>query len=270
MSDKKISVFGGTGFIGSKFCELYKDEIYLEPRDSIVPKYDDVLYLISTTDNYNVLTDVHLDINTNLTKLMDILPNVKGRFTFISSWFVYGDGPIPAQEDQPCNPKGFYSITKKCAEDLIISYCKTFCKEFKILRLCNVYGPNDKGRGKKKNALQFLIDEMKSGKDINLYYGGNFIRDYMHVSDVCKAIKLCIEKGNPNEIINIGSDKYVFRDLIDFVKNKIGYKGMINTIEATDFHKLVQVKDHYMECSKLKNMGFIKEITIEDGLTELL
>jgi len=193
--DKEISVFGANGFIGSKFCEMYNDQIYIEPRESNVPKYDDVLYLISTTDNYNVFGDVHLDINTNLNKLMDVLPNVKGTFTFTSSWFVYGQQHLPVKEDTHCNPTGFYSITKKAAEDLLVSYCKTFNIKYRVLRLGNVYGKNDKGVSKKKNALQFLIEEIKNNRDVNLYFGGDFLRDYIYIDDVCRAIKLCMEKG---------------------------------------------------------------------------
>lgn len=270
----KIDVFGGTGFIGSKFCEMYKDESEVHLRENNYPKYKDILYLISTTDNYNVLTNLHVDINTNLSKLMYVLEQCKNggyTFNFVSSWFVYGDGPIPAKEDQPCNPKGFYSITKKAAEDLLISFCKTYKMNYRIFRLANVYGPNDKHVSKKKNALQYLIDEMKSNRDINLYHGGNFIRDYIYVNDVCRAMKLCMDKGPLNEIINIGNgEPLVFKDIINLVSWEIGYSGKINTIEPTDFHKIVQVKDFYMDSFKLKNLGYTKEFGIKRGLAQLL
>lgn len=271
MNDK-ISVFGGTGFIGSRFYEMYKDVVYIESRDSNIPKYDDVLYLISTTDNYNVFNDVHKDINTNLNKLMDVLPNVKGTFSYVSSWFVYGiSTPLPVSELQPCFPKGFYSITKLAAEQLVESFCETFKVKYRIFRLCNVYGPNDTGKSKKKNALQYLIDEMKRGNEINLYHGGHFYRDYMHVDDVCRAMKLCMEKSSINDIINIGSgESVIFKDLIDFVANEIGYKANINTIEPTEFHKIVQVKDFCLDSSKLKKLGFEKNISIKEGLRQLL
>ena len=64
---------------------------------------------------------------------------------------------------------------------------------YRIFRLANVYGPDDNGYIKKKNALQYLIGEIKNNNDIKLYYDGNFIRDYIYVNDVCRAIKLCME-----------------------------------------------------------------------------
>jgi nucleoside-diphosphate-sugar epimerase len=270
----KTAVFGGTGFIGSRFCELYKDDTVIQPRISCYPLERDVLYLISTTDNYNVHTDLQIDIDTNLKKLMSTLFYFKDRkFTinYVSSWFVYGECPLPAHEDYYCTPKGFYSITKKAAEDLLISFCKTYGVNYRIFRLGNVYGSGDNKRSKKKNALQFLIDEIKAGRDINLYHNGDFIRDYMHVDDVCAAMKLCMETGPMNEIINIGSgNPYKFRDLIGYVCLKTNYKGKINSVEATDFHKLVQVKDFYLDTVKLKSLGFTPQISITEGLDQLL
>ena len=60
---------------------------------------------------------------------------------------------LPVNESQPCDPKGFYSITKKCAEDLLISFCNTFGVKYRIIRLCNVMGKGDKGASSKKNAI---------------------------------------------------------------------------------------------------------------------
>lgn len=269
-----INVFGATGFIGSRFCEINKNNVTIQPRNSNFPSEKDILYFISTTDNYNVLTNLQIDIDTNIKKLMYVLEHCKNNeitFNFVSSWFVYGECNLPANESYICNPMGFYSITKKTAEDLLISFCKTFNVKYRIFRLCNVYGKGDIHRSKKKNALQYLIDELKDGNDINLYHGGDFIRDYMHVDDVCGAIKLCIEKGPINDIINIGSGvPYKFLDLINFVAQEVKFKGNIKTIEPTDFHKIVQVKDFFLDNSKLRSLGFKQNILIEDGLRQLL
>ena len=87
----KINVYGASGFVGSNFCNLYKEDVIEQPREINAPKADNVLYLISTTDNYNVFTDLHKDVNVNLTKLMSVLTECKDKdvtFNFVSSWFV--------------------------------------------------------------------------------------------------------------------------------------------------------------------------------------
>ena len=70
---------------------------------------------------------------------------------------------------------------------MLKSYCRTFDINYRILRLCNVYGDSDKGVSKKKNALQYLISQLQQNKDIDLYNDGMFYRDYMYVDDVCLA-----------------------------------------------------------------------------------
>jgi nucleoside-diphosphate-sugar epimerase len=269
-----IDLFGGTGFVGSNFYNLYKNEVYVHPRNHNVPYYKNILYMISTTDNYNVLEDPYKDINTNLIKLMEVLDNCKNKnivFNFISSWFIYGDTDLPAKETSYCNPKGFYSITKKCAEDLLISYCRTFNIKYRILRLANVYGGNDSGTSKKKNALTYLINRIKNHEDINLYFNGDFIRDYIHVNDACRAIKLCLEKSEVNDIYNIGNgEPIIFKDIIDYAVKQTKSKSNITPIDQPEFHKIVQVKDMYLDTTKIKNLGFEKSIDIYQGISRLL
>jgi len=269
----KVSVFGGTGFVGSKYCELSSDECIKIERESREPLSDDIVYFISTTSNYNIFDDVHKDVDVNLTLLLDVLKNLepgKSTFNFISSWFVYGDCELPATEESYCNPKGFYSITKRAAEQMIISYCETFGIDYRILRLSNVYGAGDKGVSKKKNALQFLIEELRQDNPINLYHNGEFFRDYMHVDDIARAIDLCVEKGAKNQIYNIGSgEKVEFKDVIDIVINEFDSKSELTDIEPPEFHKTCQVKDFYMDTTKLKELGFKNNITIEEGIKNL-
>jgi len=270
----KIDLFGGTGFIGNNFKKLYNNSTHIHDREDNIPIYDNVLYMISTTHNYHVFDNIHKDVDTNLTKLLNVLQNCKDKnvvFNFVSSWFVYGDVQLPAKEDNICKPKGFYSITKRCAEDLIVSYCETFKIKYRILRLCNVYGPSDGGVSKQKNALQYLINEIKANNEIKLYYDGDFIRDYMYVDDVCKAIYSVIHQGEYNQIINIGSGiPQKFREIIDFVVKETNSTSKITAIDAVDFHKIVQVKDMYMDVSKLNNLGFKQHIDIFEGVKQLI
>jgi len=271
---KKISVFGGTGFIGSVFCDLYKQEVVEIPRNTRVPESNDVLYLISTTHNYNVLNDSFIDIDTNLRVLMETLDKCRdeniGVVNFISSWFVYGETQLPAHEGSHCNPKGFYSITKRCAEQLLVSYCKTFDIRYRILRLGNVYGTTDVKVSKKKNALQFLINELKRNEKISLYEGGNFYRNFIHVSDACRAIKLICDKGEYDEIYNIGSvNNYLFKDIIEMAVRELDSTSAIDSMAPPDFHKIVQVKNMKLDTKKLCALGFEERVTLKMGISEL-
>ena len=275
---KKISVFGGTGFIGDAYCDMFEEQCVLIPRSQREPETSDILYFISTTHNYNVLDNPYLDIETNLILLIRILEECKQKynsdfvFNFVSSWFVYGKTEdLPANESSECNPRGFYSITKRAAEQLLISYCETFGIKYRIMRLCNVYGSADQKVSKKRNALQFLTTEVINNRDINLYDEGENIRDFLHVEDVCRALNLVIYKAPLNELINIGSGTpSKFIEIMSYVKEKVGSTSKFNWVEPPEFHKVVQTKDIFLDVTKLNNLGFKPKYVIRDGIDLLI
>jgi nucleoside-diphosphate-sugar epimerase len=269
----KLSIFGGTGFVGGSFVKAYPDQTVVVPReDNTIEGMKDALYLISTTHNYHVFDDLHKDIDTNLNKMMNVLPNVSGTFNFVSSWFVYGNGYgkyNPAKESDHCAPKGFYSITKKTAEDLVESYCRTFKKNYRILRLCNVIGGDPKA-GKKKNALEYLVGSIARGEPVNLYNGDNY-RNFLHVEDVCAAIKLVTEKGKMNEIYNIGGEESTrINDIVDYVIWKTKSTSQITYIDAPEFHQIVQAPNFFMECEKLRYLGFRQKYKTMQAVDKIL
>lgn len=270
-----ITLFGGNGFIGSRYYDLHENVIKM-PRDDYNICSNNVLYLISTVDNYNVFSDPYVDIDTNLNCLIKTLESHKYlgnniTFNFVSSWFVYGDVELPAKENSVCDPKGFYSITKRAAEQLLISYCQTFGLKYRILRLGNVMGKDDKKASKKKNAIQYMINCLKNNEDISLYDDGESYRDYIYVDDCIAAIDLVLEKGNVNEIYNIGNgEPILLKNLMEKAKEKLNSSSQIKSVPTPEFHKIVQTKDMVLDISKIKDLGYQPKYNIDSMLDVLI
>jgi nucleoside-diphosphate-sugar epimerase len=284
-----INVLGGSGFVGSEYCRVIeKDHLLIKnDRNNYEISSADVVYFISTVDNYNIHSDPSLDINTNLLTLIKVLENYKnyitktgekGCFNFISSWFVYGQDSgygvnsrgIP--ETDPCDPKGFYSITKRCAEQLLISYCETFGLNYRILRLANVIGKGDEKVSAKKNALQYLLGEIRYSKPVSLYDGGRFYRDFIDSRDCARGIDLIQQKGNLNEIYNVGNGNPChFRDILEFARKLLMSDSKFLEIEQKEFHKKVQSsRSFYMDTTKLKQLGYTPKYTIYDSVIDIM
>jgi dTDP-glucose 4,6-dehydratase len=116
-----------------------------------------------------------------------------------------------------------------------------------------------------------MINCLKNNQDVHLYDGGEHIRDYMYVTDACKAIKKVIDNGKLNEIYNISnSDPIKIKDIIYYVKDKIKSNSSINSIESPNFHNLVQIKDMWLDNTKLISCGYKKEYTIFQTLNEII
>lgn len=275
MSAGRLSCMG-IGFILGRYCELYP-ETFPEARDALKPRYEDVLYGRSTVSNYNVLKPetLKLDVETNLCHLLDVLPNVRGSFAFLSSWFVYGDTSA-CRETDCCRPTGLYSISKLAAEQMLQSYCATASaglvqgpSSYRILRLCNVIG-NDPRAGKQKNALEYMLSRVARGEDVDVYEGENY-RNYLHIDDVCRGINLCLAKGDANTIYNIGASQSVrMIDLIEHAKARVGSKSRINIVPVPAFHKIVQVQNFWMDTTKASILGFTPELDAFEAVDKVL
>lgn len=274
-----VSLFGN-GFIGSNYVKMFGDTV-VEPRNAVSPSSPDVLYTISTTHNYWPLKgDLHKDVDTNLTHLMNVLPNVTGTFCFLSSWFVCasaGSSPDhPAKESDLCQPTGFYSITKLAAEQLIQSYCAMARNglvkgpsDYKILRLCNVIG-KDPNAGKQKNALEYMLSKIVVGENIQIYEGDNY-RNFLHVEDVCRAIRLCLDKGPKDSVIHIGA-KQSFRieDIARYAIAKVRSAAQIERVPIPAFHKIVQAPNFWMNTDQLYGLGFRPSYNIWEAIDKIL
>ena len=113
---------------------------------------------------------------------------------------------------------------------------------------------------------------MKSNRDINLYNGGNFYRDIVHVEDAVDGIKFVMDKGRTGQIYNLGSGNkpVLFKDVIYFIKDKLNSTSNIGSMEPTDFHKIVQVESMYLEVSKLTHLGFRPSRDVFQTVSDIL
>jgi len=282
-----VNVFGGYGFVGSEYCNFTKEGYIKNYRDNYQVRSANCVYFISTVDNYNVHINSLLDIDTNLVVLMKVLDEYRkyiketgeqGVFNFMSSWFVYGqdsgfgEGARGIPETDLCDPKGFYSITKRCAEQLLMSYCETFGLQYRILRLANVLGKQDKKVSAKKNALQYLLGEIAANRPVDLYDSGYFYRDYIDVRDCARAIDLVVQQGEINSIYNIGNGKpIIFRDIVRYARDAMDSASELRTIEQKEFHKKVQSsRSFFMNNTKLESLGYRPQYTIQETVDDII
>lgn len=272
-----FSIYGSTGFIGSRFMDMYPQESISIPRLQNKPMSTDVVYFISTAHNYYIFEKPHLDIDTNLNKLIDVLEefrlnNPNGVFNFISSWFVYGmNSTMNTKESDYPDPRGFYSITKRTAEQMLICYCDTHKLKYRILRMTNIIGEGDKGVSTKKNALQYMMGLLKKNEPVKLYDNGENIRDYMHVDDACRAIHLCVTNSPTNTITNISNRQPVtIGELVRYSKKKMGSTSEIHSIETPAAHKIVQYVEVCLNNDKLLSYGYTPSINTIEAVDRIL
>jgi nucleoside-diphosphate-sugar epimerase len=268
----KLNIFGSTGFMGNRFCELNNDCI-INSRNNYETSGDDVIYFSGLVDNGAVHTDPLSYVESNITILIKTLETCKNKnliFNYISSYFVYGEIDGCIDENHPCNPETFYSISKRSAEQFLVSYCKTFNIKYRIIRIANVIGKNDIRAWHRKNVLQFLLNKIKANENIMLHNGGMYYRDYIHVDDCVNGINLIAKNGDLNSIYNIGGGySTLVKNIIHYAKDKINSKSLIEEKFDTNFTQS-EIKNGYLNIEKIKKIGFKCKFDIYQIIDEMI
>ena len=168
----------------------------------------------------------------------------------------------------PTNP---YAASKAAAELIAQSYFHSFHMPIIITRGNNVYGPNQYP----EKLIPLFIKQLKSGNPVTIQGDGSNVRAFLHVNDVCSALRLILEKGIVGEIYNIGSDEndeYCVLQIAQILISKI-HSGttvsddkLITYIEDRPFND----KRYYISNDKVKQLGWKITVDFDTGIDELI
>ena len=226
----------------------------------------------SFSDSLQYTNDNILGTHT-LLEVSRIYGKIK-KFIHISTDEVYGESMIQENETKknensilcPTNP---YAATKAAAELLAKSYYHSFSMPIIITRGNNVYGPNQYP----EKLIPLFIKLLNEDKPVTIQGDGSNLRSFLHVSDVCSAINIILDKGEIGEIYNIGSDdnsEYSVLDiaqiLIKLIKKTDDYSKWINYIQDRPFND----KRYHISNNKLKEMGWEIKKDFIHGINELI
>lgn len=127
------------------------------------------------------------------------------RFHHISTDEVYGDlapHDPPFTEDTAFRPSSPYSASKAAAEHLVRAWHRTYAMPVTITNCSNNYGP---WQGMESLLPKVIVNALE-GQPLPIYGDGQQVRDWLFVTDHCKAIADVIERGAPGESYNVGGD----------------------------------------------------------------
>ena len=144
-----------------------------------------------------------------------------------SSSEAYGTAKyIPMDEDHPLDPHTPYAASKAASDLFILSYCKTFGIDARIIRPFNNYGPRQND-GSYAGVIPVTIKRILSGQKPIIYGDGNQMRDYSYVMDTVKAFIAAYEHDQAiSTVINIASGAEIrIGHLIGKISNLLGYAG---------------------------------------------
>ena len=193
---------------GNPFGDFYNQDI-CDPQlaDKLLDCYDCIIHLAAITALPDCESNVSDTININVAGTTNVMECARKwnvpHVIFASTSAIYENNKEKVfVENLDVNPRLWYSLSKKMAEEVCESYRINYGMNITTLRFFNVFGPRQDIHRKNPPLLNYLVREIKQGKQPVLHSTGEQARDYIHVDDVVKLIDLCLEK-KPNDTFNV-------------------------------------------------------------------
>jgi len=205
-------------------------------------------------------------VATNLTSIKIILRYLtkKNKLVFLTTNSGYGIGEKNkyCNETSPLKPISLYGRTKCDAEKLVLQHKNTIS-----FRLATVFGSSYRMRSDLlvNNFVQTAVE--KNFLDI---FEPHFRRNFIHIRDVVRAIIFSLKnfKKLQSDVYNLGlsSANITKIQLAKKIKKKLKKIKIIVSKNKKDPDK----RDYFVSNQKIEKKGFKANITIEDGIVELI
>jgi UDP-glucose 4-epimerase len=282
--NKKIVVFGGSGFLGSYLSDAltesgYKVTIFDKITSPYVQKNQkmitgDILDNKSVTQaikdadavyhfaslagikdaNKNPLEAVKQNILGTVNILDSCIKEKVEKFIFASTIYVYSEAG------------GIYRSTKQACELLIENYQKLFGINFTILRFGSIYGRRSNNFNWIHNTI---TDALTKGKMVR-EGDGEEIREYIHVMDAARASVMALDEKYKNDYVMLtGNHSIKIKDLLKMVSEMLENKA---SIEYTDgkMEGHYEVTPYTFRPRIAKKINLESEIELGQGILDVI
>lgn len=194
------------------------------------------------------------------------------KYLYTSTVGIYSPAEVLYEEDVwktfPSENDKFAGWAKRMGELQVEAYKIEYgWKEIVIVRPANVYGPYDNFDQNNAMVIPSLIKRAIDGENPLVVWGdGSQIRDFIHAKDVARSMLLVMEKMLPYPV-NIGSGKGVsIKEIVEIILKNMEVKPRV----LWDISKPSGDKRRVMDVSRARSVGFVPEISIEDGIREVM
>lgn len=291
---KKLLLTGATGFLGSHFYSILKDNYELFPVGS--KDYD----LLDLSQAESMFRNIQPNIVVHLAaRVGGILANRSYPSDFFYSnmlmtahmWelskkysvdkMIYimpgcsypKNAPSPMKEEDiwegyPDEHPAPGALAKKMGLVASYAYKKQYGLNSCVLIPANAYGEKDHFDEYNSHVIPALILKMHkakkaNAKSIELWGSGRAIRDFIYAEDVAKCIPYFIENDTHENVYNISTGiGCSIKQLSEMIAEVVGYEGQI----LWDSTKLEGPLDKVFSNERMKSLGLSCNTSLKTGL----
>lgn len=259
ISNKKILITGGAGFIGSNLCGYFLEhnEVVcldnfstghrhnieqflsnpnftliegdirnLETCEKAVSGIDFVLHQAALGSVPRSINDPITTNEVNVSGFLNMLTasrnaNVK-RFIYAASSSTYGDSEaLPKVEDVIGKPLSPYAVTKYVNELYADVFSKTYGMETIGLRYFNVFGRNQDPNGAYAAVIPKFVAQFLNHESPVINGDGNFSRDFTYIDNVIQMNELAMLTENKSAINTVYNTAFGERTTLNELVNSL-------------------------------------------------
>ena len=165
-----------------------------------------------------------------------------------------------------------YAIAKIAGIKMCDAYRAQYGCNFISVMPTNLYGPNDNYDLQNSHVLPALIRKFLTAKKNNdpsviLWGTGKPLREFLHADDLADACLFLMDNFNDQGLVNIGTGEDLpILELAQLIQKIVGYEGKIEL----DGTKPDGTPRKLMDVSKLHNMGWKHQISLEEGIKKVV
>ncbi|MCL0064798.1 GDP-L-fucose synthase [Dehalococcoidia bacterium] len=298
LSNKRILVTGGAGFLGSFIVEKLIKERGVRPENIRIPRskgmdlrkgencveavkgIDVVIHLAAKVGGigYNMKYPATLFYDNAIMgiQLMEAArqAGVK-KFVAVGTICAYPKfTPVSFKEEDlwngyPEETNAPYGLAKKMLLVQAQAYRQQYGFNAIYLLPVNLYGPRDNFDPEQSHVIPALIKKMLEAKEevkkeVIVWGTGKATREFLYVEDAAEGIILATERHNKPDPINLGSGFEIsIKDLVEMIAELTGFKGRI----IWDTSKPDGQPRRCLDVSKArKEFEFEAEVELREGL----
>lgn len=249
-----------------------KVSIHSDFIDSLTEKPEIVIHLAAETGISGSLTNPIRYMQQNVEGTFNVLEQCRKNgvkyLIYASSSSVYEPNEIMSEDAPHDKQLSFYGTSKRMTEIMVENYCRQFDMTAIGLRFFTVYG----SWTRPDMAAYKFMTAIDNGNPITLYNNGNVYRDFTHVSDIVKSIrlltkKITAEKTGFHQIFNIGYGSPVsVKNYAELIAQNLGKELLIETKPLPPN----ELTSTHCDTTKLEAyIGYKPTCSVEKGIKEM-